>query len=81
MKKLNGHLGVAVFLIPLSPISGFSEQNHVVPMDQFRAVDVAQQALDFLGAMPGDAGNDLGSSAGTRSMTVSRVSTEVPWRA
>ncbi len=33
------------------------------------------------GAMPGDAGNTAGSSAGTRSMTVRRVSALVPWRA
>ena len=33
------------------------------------------------GAMPGEAGNAAGSSAGTRSITVSRVSTVVPWRA
>ena len=32
-------------------------------------------------AMPGDAGNAVGSSAGTRSMTVRRVSTVVPCRA
>lgn len=33
------------------------------------------------GAIPWDAGNDLASSAGTRSMTVKRVSAVVPWRA
>ena len=33
------------------------------------------------GAMPIEAGNSFGSSAGTRSMTVRRVSVVVPWRA
>lgn len=35
--------------------SAGSEQDQVVPMDQFRAVDVAQQGFDVLRAMAGDA--------------------------
>jgi predicted nucleic-acid-binding protein len=32
-----------------------SEQNQIIPMDQFRAVDVAEQGFDVLRAVTGDA--------------------------
>ena len=32
-----------------------SEQNQIIPVDQFRAVDVAEQGFDVLRAVTGDA--------------------------
>jgi hypothetical protein len=37
-------------------VPGFtSEQDHIVAVDQFRAVDVAEQGFDVLSAVAGDA--------------------------
>ena len=74
---------------------GRADAGRVAIGDSARAAEDVTAATDRVGTsvvtqpsnvavslpIPGEAGKTAGSSAGTRSMTVRRVSTLVPWRA